>query len=79
MKKLIKFGQPTCVPCKMLTNLLAEHEVEYVDVNVFEEPELANEYGITSVPVLVLEVDGDIEEMVFGYNADEVEELLEKL
>ena len=79
MKKLIKFGQPTCVPCNMLSNFLKDNEVEYVDVNVHEDVETANKYGITSVPVLVLEIDGVVEEMVFGYNVPEIEELLEKM
>lgn len=60
--KLLKFYTPTCQPCKQVTQELATvlpdfPHVSLVEVNVAEQPELALQYGIRSVPALVL-LDG---------------------
>lgn len=79
-KKLIKFSRPSCVPCQMVGNYLKDKGIEIdQEINVYEDAETANKYNIQSVPVLVLEVNGEVEEMVFGYNPSEIDNLISKL
>jgi len=45
-----------------------------------EKPEVALQYGVMSVPVLILEDDnGNVIDMVIGFNQPAVEKLLEKM
>jgi thioredoxin 1 len=62
MKKIIRFTASWCGPCKsmaqILENVNTNIPVEVVDIDI--HPEIAVEYGIRSVPTLVMK-DGDIE------------------
>jgi thioredoxin-like negative regulator of GroEL len=77
--KLIKFGLPTCQPCKVLTEQmkdlnLGEHTL--TEVNLFEDEEqLGLKYGIRGVPVIVV-LDGD-EEVERLRNISQVKAFLE--
>ena len=62
-----------------LEEIAAEHP-EYViaKVNVDEEPELAREFKITSIPALFVIRDGEVTDSVVGYRPkDALLELLE--
>lgn len=60
---LIDFWATWCGPCRMISPVVDEISEEYSDkckvckVNVDEEPELANEFGIVSIPTLVVVKD----------------------
>jgi thioredoxin 1 len=60
--KILKFEAPWCVNCKYLDDLIAKIEnkptIEVIDID--EQSELAVEYGIRSVPTLVM-IDENIE------------------
>ena len=62
MKKILRFTASWCGPCKSLAKTLENIEtnipIEVVDIDVHSE--IATEYGIRSVPTLVM-LDGDIE------------------
>ena len=62
---LVDFWASWCGPCKMLSPLvdsLSEQydAVDFYKVNVDEEPELAREYGIMSIPTLIMFKDGEV-------------------
>lgn len=78
-KKIIKFSRPSCVPCTMVANYINDKGIEVEEVNVYEDAETANKYGIQSVPVLMLLNGEDVEELVMGYNPDQIDELISKL
>lgn len=78
-KRVIKFSRPSCVPCQMVANYLNEKQVEAEEVNVYEDADLANMYNIQSVPVLMLLDGEDVEDMVIGYNPDEIDRLLSNI
>jgi thioredoxin 1 len=62
MKKVLRFTASWCQPCKAMAKLLDDIEtnlpIEVIDID--EQSELAVDYGIRSVPTLVM-VDENIE------------------
>lgn len=56
---LVDFNADWCGPCKMLRPILDEiaktnDDVEIVSINIDDNEELAKEYGVMSIPCLVL-------------------------
>lgn len=64
-KVLIDFYADWCGPCRMVSPIVDEIAEEREDilvckVNVDNEPELAGEFGVFSIPTLVVMKDGEI-------------------
>lgn len=62
---LLDFYADWCGPCRMVSPLvdeIAEESPQYLvgKVNVDEEPELAQAFGVASIPMLVVIKDGKI-------------------
>jgi len=56
MKTILKFETSTCQPCKIMDKTLAGMglEVPVEKINYSQDPDKFDEYGITTVPTLVL-------------------------
>ena len=61
MKKLLRFTASWCGPCKILAASIERADLDIpIDViDIDENTELANQYKIRSVPVLVLLKNGE--------------------
>ncbi len=74
---LVDFWASWCGPCKMLAPIIEELADEYEGkikvgkVNVDDEQELAMNYGIASIPTVILFKDGEIKETLIGYREKE--------
>ena len=73
---LVDFYATWCGPCKMIAPILEEIAAEHPEyliakVNVDEEPELARDFKIMSIPALFVIRDGDVTDKVVGYRNKE--------
>ena len=68
---LLDFWAHWCAPCRMVVPIIEEIAGERPDIkvgkiNVDEQPELASEFGIVSIPTLVVMKNGKIVQQVSG-------------
>ena len=58
-----KFSKPNCRPCAALANYIGDIDLfnagaTLENIDISEKPEVIDQYGLTSVPVLVFERSG---------------------
>lgn len=68
---LMDFWAPWCSPCRMVVPLVEEiakerSDIKVVKINVDEEQELAMQFGVMSIPTLVVMKNGKIVNQVTG-------------
>ena len=69
---LLDFWAEWCGPCKMIAPLLDEVAGKYEDkldvvkLNVDENPNVAQKFGIRSIPTLILFKDGAVQAQMMG-------------
>ncbi len=73
---LLDFYADWCGPCRMLGPIVSEIANERSDVkvgkiNVDEQPELAAQFQVMSIPMLAVIKNGKLENQVVGYRSKE--------
>lgn len=76
---VIDFFADRCGPCRLVLPVMdglatanAEKAVKILKVNVDENPDLAAEFGVSTIPTILFAVAGEVKEGLIGANPQDV-------
>lgn len=73
---IVDFWAEWCGPCRMMSPVIEEisderNDIKVCKVNVDEEPDLADRFGVSAIPTVVLIKDGNKEAVSVGFKDKE--------
>ena len=73
---VVDFSATWCNPCKMLAPVLEEISTEMDNVNFFnidvdDNPDISGEYGIQSIPAIIVFKNGEVADQTVGFQPKE--------
>lgn len=74
---LVDFYADWCGPCKMMAPVIdeisqeVEGKVKVGKINVDENPQMAEKYGVMSIPTLILFKNGELVKTMLGFRSKE--------
>lgn len=80
IKKYLIYSTSACPYCDMLKKWLDSHQIDYESINLSEDPsrgqEMIQKTGQMGVPVSIITLMDNSEEVVLGFNQNRLKELL---
>jgi len=80
---LFEFWAPWCMPCRAMKPIVKKvlaglNGIELIDINVDENPDMAREYNIRTIPTLILKKGEQVERLTGTASSEQLKEFLSK-
>ena len=77
---LVDFYADWCGPCKMLGTVLETMDLNVIKINTDKFPELAQKYGVMSIPTVYIYKDGIEKSKFIGFKSkEEINQIINNL